>query len=49
MIRHATMMAALEKTRSHIERTLGDDIIPLAIETYGCLHSCFVSFFIACG
>jgi hypothetical protein len=37
-------MAAQEKTRSYTERALGDDFIHLAIEMYGCLHSCFDSF-----
>jgi hypothetical protein len=30
------------------ERALGDDFIPLAIETYGCLHSRFDSFLTTC-
>jgi hypothetical protein len=44
---HATTMVAQEKTRSYIEQTPNDDFIPLDIETYGCFHSCFDSFFIA--
>ncbi len=48
MITHATLMDAKEKTRSYVKRTLGKDCIPLAIETYGCLHSHFNSFLITC-
>jgi hypothetical protein len=47
MITHAAMMATLEKTRSYIAQALGDDFIPLVIETYGCFHSCFDSFLTA--
>jgi hypothetical protein len=32
-------------THSYIEQTRSDDFIPLVIETYGCLHSHFDSFF----
>jgi hypothetical protein len=32
---YAVMMVAQENTRSYVEQTLGDDFIPLAIETYG--------------
>jgi hypothetical protein len=35
------MMVVQENTESYVERTLGDDFIPLAIETYGCFHSHF--------
>jgi hypothetical protein len=45
---HATMMAVQKKTRSYVKQTLGDDFIPLAIETYGCLHSHFDSFLTVC-
>jgi hypothetical protein len=48
MITHVVMMVVEEKTWSYVEQTLGDDFIPLDIETYGCLHSCFDSIFIAC-
>jgi hypothetical protein len=48
MTTFTTMMVAQEKTWSCIERTLGNDFIPLAIETYGCLHFCFDSFFTTC-
>jgi hypothetical protein len=45
---HIAMMVAQEKTRSYFEQILGDDFIPLVIETYGCLHSHFDSFLITC-
>jgi len=46
---HAMMMAIQEKTQSYAKQALGDDFIPLAIETYGCLYSRFDSFlFITC-
>ncbi len=41
MTSHAMMMVAQEKTQSYAKRTLGDDFIPFAIETYGCLYSHF--------
>jgi glutaminase len=44
MIVHATIVVAQDKAQSYIERTLGNDFIPLAIETYGCLHPHFDSF-----
>jgi hypothetical protein len=40
-------MVAQEKTQSYVEQMLGDDFIPFAIETYGCFHFHFDSFFIA--
>jgi hypothetical protein len=46
-ITHVTTMVTQEKTQSYVERTLGDDFIPFAIETYGCFHFHFDSFFIA--
>jgi hypothetical protein len=46
--KHAMTMVAQEKTRSDIKQTPDDDFIPLAIETYGCFHSHFDSFFITC-
>jgi hypothetical protein len=39
MTTHVVMMPAHEKTRSYVERTLGDDFILLAIDMYGCFHS----------
>jgi len=45
---HIVTMVAQEKTQSYAEQILGDDFIPLVIETYGCFHSCFDSFFITC-
>jgi hypothetical protein len=44
MIVHAIIVVAQDKAQSYIERTLGNDFIPLAIETYGCLHPHFDSF-----
>jgi hypothetical protein len=38
----------LKKRQSYVKWTLSDDFIPFAIETYGCFHFCFDSFFIAC-
>jgi hypothetical protein len=46
MTSHVAMMVAQEKTIN--EQALGNDFIPIAIETYGCLHSHFDSFFITC-
>jgi hypothetical protein len=45
---HAATMVAQEKTQSYAEQAPSNDFIPLAIETYGCLHSCFDSFLITC-
>jgi hypothetical protein len=45
---HVVMMVAQENTRSYVERALGNDFIPLSIETYGCLHSHHDSFFTTC-
>jgi hypothetical protein len=42
------MMVAQEQTQSYAKRALGDDFIPLIIETYGCFNFCFDSFLIAC-
>jgi hypothetical protein len=47
MTTHAMMMTTQEKTHSYIEQTPSDEFIPLAIETYGCLHFHFDSFFTA--
>jgi hypothetical protein len=41
------MMVVQKKTWCYAEWALGDDIIPVAIEMYGCLHSNFDSFLIA--
>ncbi len=43
-----TMIVVQEKTWSYIKRTLGNDFIPLAIETYGCLYFCFDSILTTC-
>jgi hypothetical protein len=48
MTTHVAMMVTQEKTQSYVKQTLGDDFIPLAIETYGCFHSCFDSFLTTC-
>jgi len=48
MITYVAMMAIQEKTWSYTKWAPCDDFIPLAIETYGCLHSCFDLFLIAC-
>jgi hypothetical protein len=45
---HVAMMDAYDKTWSYNELALGDDFIPFATKTYGCFHSHFDSFFIAC-
>jgi hypothetical protein len=34
---HVALIVAREKTCSYTKWTLGDDFIPLAIKTYGCL------------
>jgi hypothetical protein len=44
----ATIVVTYEKTRSCKKRIPKYNFIPLAIETYGCLHSCFNSFFTTC-
>jgi len=41
-------MIVQEKTWSYVEQAPGDDFIPFAIDTYGCLHFCFDSSLIAC-
>jgi len=41
-------MVVKEKARSYAKHALGNDFIPLVIKTYGCFHSCFGSFLIAC-
>jgi len=48
MTMHASRVVAQDKARSYIERMPGDDFIPLAIKTHGCLHPHFDSFFISC-
>jgi hypothetical protein len=45
MILHAMIVATQEKTCSYMKHALGIYFIPLAIKTYGCLHTHFVSFF----
>jgi hypothetical protein len=48
MTTQVTMMVVQKKTQSYVKQTLGDDFIPFAIETYGCVHFCFDSFLTAC-
>jgi hypothetical protein len=48
MTTHATTMVAQEKTQSYAKWAPSNDFIPFTIETYGCLHSHFHSFIIAC-
>jgi hypothetical protein len=38
---HAMIIVTQKKTRSYVECTSKDTFIPLAIKTYGCLHSHF--------
>jgi hypothetical protein len=45
---HATTMVVQEKTQSYAKQTPSNGFIPLAIKTYGCLHSRFDSFLITC-
>jgi hypothetical protein len=45
---HASRVVAQDKAWSYIERTPGDDFIPLTIETHGCLHPHFDSFLTSC-
>jgi hypothetical protein len=45
---HATIVVTYENTRSYTKHTPKYNFIPLAIETYGCFHSCFNSFFTTC-
>jgi len=40
MITHATKVVIQEKTQSYMEHASRNDFIPLAIEIYGCFHSC---------
>jgi hypothetical protein len=47
MTMHAMTIVIQEKTRSYTKCALGDDFIPLSIDTYDCFHSCFNSFFIS--
>jgi len=48
MIVHASIVAVQDKAQSYIERTLRDDLIPLAIKTYNCFHPHFDSFLNFC-
>jgi hypothetical protein len=48
MTSHVTMMDVQEKTCSYVERTLGNDIIPLAIEMYECFFLFWFIFYHLC-
>jgi hypothetical protein len=48
MITHATTIIVQDKARSYTKRAPINDFIPLAIQTYGCLHLHFDSFFTSC-
>jgi hypothetical protein len=48
MTTYAMMMAAQDKARSYTKQVPRNDFIPLAIETYSCLHLCFDSFLFSC-
>jgi hypothetical protein len=45
---HAATIVAQNRAWSYKEQVLEDDSIPIAIETYGCLHLCFDSFLTSC-
>jgi hypothetical protein len=45
---HVMIVAAHEKTQSYMKHTSKNDIFPLAIENYDCLHSRFNSFLTSC-
>jgi hypothetical protein len=45
---HAVTIVVQDKARFYIEQVLGDDFIPLAIETYDCFHLYFDFFFASC-
>ncbi|KAL3682484.1 hypothetical protein R1sor_000506 [Riccia sorocarpa] len=42
------MLAAQAKVRDYADRDPSDDFIPLALETYGCLHPRFDAFIVQC-
>ncbi len=48
MIAHATIVVIQEKAQSYMEHASRNDFSPLAIEIYGCLHSCLNLFSIYC-
>ncbi len=48
MTMHVTIVTIQDKARSYTKWAPRDDFIPLAIETYGCLHPRFDSFLIIC-
>jgi len=46
MTMHATIVITQDKVQSYTKWMPGNDFIPIAIETYGCLHLHFDSFLI---
>jgi hypothetical protein len=48
MISHTIIFLAQNKTRHYIKPMLGNDFIPLVIETSNCLHPHFDSYVISC-
>ncbi len=48
MTAHVIIVATQDKAQSYTPQVPGDDFIPLAIETYDCLHPRFDSFFTSC-
>ncbi len=47
-IAHATIVVIQDKARACTKQTLGDDFIPLTIETYVCFHVHFDSSLTSC-
>jgi hypothetical protein len=47
-IMHASIVVAQDKARSYTKQAPRDDFIPLAIETYDCLHPRFDFFLTSC-
>jgi hypothetical protein len=45
---HVAIIATQDKAQSYIKRTPREDFIPLATETYNCLHPHFDSFLTSC-
>jgi len=45
---HVVIVIIQKKVRSYVVCASGDDFIPLTIETYGCFHFHFDSFFTTC-
>ncbi len=45
---HVAIIAVQDNPQSYTKQALGDDFIPLAIETYNCFHPHFDSFMTSC-